>query len=434
MFSNLLPNALYYLLASFLLPQKPPPLRFELRHEHALSESSRVVFSDIKPSSFVQQAFEVTTRQMKTFRQVSQDAFYSARYRAHYSIPWDEIEVEGPNIQDRETLLMLAKMTNNAYAEEPGEREWYDLGSDWNNSYPFGWEPDADGFRGQIFVTPNNSTVVIAVKGTSAGWLVGGGGPTTRKDKLNDNLLFSCCCARVGPTWSTVCGCYEGGYKCDQGCLEESLIEDSLFYSVGTNLYNNVTYMYPNSNIWVVGHSLGGSLASLIGITFGIPAVAFEAPGEKLAAARLHLPSPPSTQHVTHVYHTADPIAMGTCNGVKSSCAIGGYAMESRCHLGKTLLYDTVSKLKWAVDVRTHGIKVVIDRLLSSDWDSDDDKQPKDGRGKRRNVPELVDEHDCVDCFNWEFGDYRNISLADAGLDVEVAASCSKRIFNIPSA
>lgn len=100
-------------------------------------------------------------------------------------------------------------------------------------SYPFGWEPDADGFRGHIFATPDNSTVVISVKGTSAGWYTGGGGPTTRKDKLNDNLLFSCCCARVGPTWSTVCGCYEGNYKCDQGCLEKSLAEDSLFYSVG---------------------------------------------------------------------------------------------------------------------------------------------------------------------------------------------------------
>jgi len=40
------------------------------------------------------------------------------------------------------------------------------------------------------------------------------------------------------------------------------------------------------------GHSLGGGLASLIGVTFGAPVVAFESPGEKMAAARLHLPSP----------------------------------------------------------------------------------------------------------------------------------------------
>ena len=77
------------------------------------------------------------------------------------------------------------------------------------------------------------------------------------------------------------------------------------------NLYNNVTYMYPNANIWLVGafpsflcmkpahliplgHSLGGALSSLLGATFGVPVVAFEAPAERMAARRLHLPSPVS--------------------------------------------------------------------------------------------------------------------------------------------
>ena len=74
-------------------------------------------------------------------------------------------------------------------------------------------------------------------------WPIGGGGPTQRKDKLNDNLLFSCCCARVGPTWSTVCGCYEGAKKCDQNCLEKSLVEESLFYSVGIVSSNSLDSM-----------------------------------------------------------------------------------------------------------------------------------------------------------------------------------------------
>jgi putative lipase involved disintegration of autophagic bodies len=120
-----------------------------------------------------------------------------------------------------------------------------------------------------VFVSEDNSTVVVSIKGTSASW-VGGSSPTTKKDKLNDNLLFSCCCARVGPTWSTVCACYSGGYRCDQTCVERSLIEDSLFYPIGTvsdaipfdpsladpasqNLYNNISYMYPNANIWLTG-------------------------------------------------------------------------------------------------------------------------------------------------------------------------------------
>lgn len=52
--------------------------------------------------------------------------------------------------------------------------------------------------------------------------------------------------------------------------------------------------MYPESDIWIIGHSLGGALASLLGVTFGAPVVTFEAPGEKMAAGRLHLPTPVS--------------------------------------------------------------------------------------------------------------------------------------------
>lgn len=79
---------------------------------------------------------------------------------------------------------------------------------------------------------------------------------------------------------------------------------------------------------------------------------------------------------------------MGTCNGVFSSCAIGGYAMESKCHLGQTILYDTVSNLSWGVDVRTHTIATVIEKLLSGPWPP----ALEDGR----EVPKAASESDCV--------------------------------------
>ncbi|QRW26855.1 Lipase (class 3) [Rhizoctonia solani] len=219
-------------------------------------------------------------------------------------------DVDGPAIDKRETVLALAKMTNNAWQLDCGSQ--HRLGA------------RCDGFRGHVFLSADNATAILSIKGTSAG-LLGGGGPTVRKDKLNDNLMFSCCCAHVDWTWSTVCGCFGGGNKCDEDCVEDALTDESLFYPVGINLYNNLTYMYPNAKIWVIGHSLGGALASLIGTTFGAPTVAFEAPGERMAAQRLHLPMP-------------------------------------------SIIYDTVTELHWSADIRTHGIVVVIEQLLAADW------------------------------------------------------------------
>jgi hypothetical protein len=84
-------------------------------------------------------------------------------------------------------------------------------------SFPIGWENPIDGFRGHVFVNPDNTTVVLSIKGTTLS------GPTSKADKLNDNLMFSCCCARVDFTWvfRTVCDCYAKHSRCDNTCLSE---------------------------------------------------------------------------------------------------------------------------------------------------------------------------------------------------------------------
>jgi hypothetical protein len=46
--------------------------------------------------------------------------------------PWDAIEVLGPDVEDRHTLSQLARMSGNAYAL-PGQKNWYDIDSAWNN-------------------------------------------------------------------------------------------------------------------------------------------------------------------------------------------------------------------------------------------------------------------------------------------------------------
>jgi hypothetical protein len=38
--------------------------------------------------------------------------------------------------------------------------------------------------------------------------------------------------------------------------------------------------------------------------------------------------------------------------------------IRNRCHLGRQMVFDTVNELKWSVDVRTHPILNVIERIL----------------------------------------------------------------------
>ncbi|KAI0320128.1 alpha/beta-hydrolase [Amylostereum chailletii] len=349
--------------------------------------------------------YTLRTAPTTVYRPRSIDALLHARQRSlnhgqSEPVDWDPVLVSAPDLSDKHTLSQLARMTGNAYAL-PGQKNWYDVDPAWNNSFPFGWEDDANGFRGHVFVSEDNSTAILSIKGTTLQ------GPTSKKDKYNDNLLFSCCCARVDFSWvfSTVCDCYARHWRCDNACLSNALIADSLFYSVGIDLIKNLTSLYPHANLWLVGHSLGGALSSLLGTTFGLPAVAFEAPGERLAAQRLHLPLPPSSDvsglpmsPVTHVYHNADPIPQGACTGISSPCTSAGYALETRCHLGKTIVYDTVGKLGWRVDVTRHPIKTIITKVIELDGEWEEGRE----------VPLAREEIDCVDCFKWEFGDFKD--------------------------
>jgi len=46
------------------------------------------------------------------------------------ALDWDEDEIPGPDVSKRETLLLLAKMTSNAYVE-PNTDGWYNLTDGW---------------------------------------------------------------------------------------------------------------------------------------------------------------------------------------------------------------------------------------------------------------------------------------------------------------
>ena len=125
-----------------------PALKFELRHLHAVSSSSAtVLFSDVSPellqshtlsdpSGSTKVTYSIHTSPTKTHRPSSFASFSNARLRSlrfgkNERIDWKEDEILGPNVESRETLLELAKMTNNAYLE-PDETGWYALNGTYN--------------------------------------------------------------------------------------------------------------------------------------------------------------------------------------------------------------------------------------------------------------------------------------------------------------
>lgn len=310
------------------------------------------------------------------------------------SSAWTIDEIKGPNATDKDTVLAFARMASNAYNSEPWKDDWDDVGGGFNYTEDFGWE--ADGLRGHIFADTTNSTIVIGLKGTSPA--VFDGSDTTGNDKLNDNLFGSCCCGQGGQyLWKQVCDCMTSTYTCNNTCLVKSLREKSRYYWAVRDLYHNVTERYPQSDVWLSGHSLGGVVSSLLGLTYGLPTMTFEAFPDALAASRLGLPTPPGyrigshqSRDLTETYHfghTADPIYMGTCNAASSFCTIAGYAFQGICHTGKTCQYDTVGDLGWRVGIGTHKIKSVI----------------KDVIEKYDTVPVCEADVECQDCFNWKF-------------------------------
>lgn len=306
---------------------------------------------------------------------------------------WSMDRVSAPDVTDKDTVLGLAYMAANAYVTKEGDADWLDVGDPFDRHLDFGWE--ADGLRGHIFADENNSTVVIGLKGTTPAVFDGDG--TTSNDKINDNLFASCCCGQQGQwTWHKVCDCATGTYTCNNTCVKGALREENRYYAAARELYSNVTELYPKSNIWLTGHSLGGAVVSLLGLTYGLPTVTFEAVPEALAASRLGLPVPPGYSASTpqmrphtgtyHFGHTADPIYIGTCNGATASCSFAGYAMESICHTGYECTYDVVADKGWRVGIGTHKIRAVIaDVILKYDT-----------------VPTCIATPECRDCALWK--------------------------------
>lgn len=311
-----------------------------------------------------------------------------------------------PNHTDPQTVLSMARMTRNSYYE-PSDKDW-DLLPGWNVSASFGWQNS--GIRGYLFADDSQGVLVIALKGTSLATPIVSG-PTARLDKLNDNMMFSCCCAKAGWEWTPICDCPVSATECSQSCIIRESNFDGSYYNLAQTIYLAVQEWFPkHTNIWMAGHSLGGALAALTALTNGVPAFCFESPGDLLFASRIgllpRLSDPTEFLQSLPIYHfgnSQDPIFLGLCTGITSSCYWLDYALETKCHIGHECIYTSTtarkpSRLVEASDdnpfsiarsIQYHSIDFVIKNyLLNAD-----------------SVPECTVKPQCLqsECPNWNF-------------------------------
>jgi lipase ATG15 len=283
-----------------------------------------------------------------------------------------------------------------------------------------------DSVKAYMFSNEDYSTNVISIKGTSLYWYssmndedyklkstvnvdrVFGKG-TGYNDKYNDNLFLSCCFYKESKFFSDIkCNdtlnvggqgslvpydkliddVFEEKKECSKRCYKRSLDFELNYFNIGKQIVELIKkeIQFDTTNIIFTGHSLGGVLATMLGIYYNKPVVTFETPGEKHYIEMTELFSlNRQFDQIYHFGHDADPIFTGNCG---YTCSMIGYSIDTKCHIGKTCTYKAKEKMGLTESILNHRIDYVINKIIGPKWDSD--------------FPECITNDDCEECAKYE--------------------------------
>lgn len=243
--------------------------------------------------------------------------------------------------------------------------------------------------KAYVYANEDDSVNIISFKGTTL-HLRHGSDMVGHNDKINDNTFFSCCYYKQVKNLNCKLNENEDENNCKKKCYKETLEDSKNYYNISKNIID--TWLSANNNNKLViftGHSLGGALATMMGITYNTYVVTFEAPGEKHYIDLIGLKYNQSQiEKIYHYGHNADIIFTGKCNGKFSWCNLGGYIIETKCHIGNVCEYDVINKLNIKESIFTHKMEYVIDNVIKK-WND--------------TLPLCEIKNNCIECLKWNY-------------------------------
>lgn len=208
---------------------------------------------------------------------------------------------------------------------------------------------------------------------------------SSHNDKFNDNLYFSCCFYKQSNLFnSSSCTCEMSNDKhvCCKSCYKDSIDYILNYINLAKEIVEKIKDNIDFNNVIFTGHSLGGTLATIMGILYNKTSISFQSPGDKhyLDLIGLH-----AHENTFHFGHNADPIFLGTCG---NTCWTFGYNLYTKCHSGFSCIYDAKEKLGYTESILNHRIDSIIKNIIPH-WEND--------------FPECVQNKECSDCENWVY-------------------------------
>jgi len=303
---------------------------------------------------------------------------------------------------DWNTIYELGKMSHNTYIDT-NDKRW--LNTTLNNVLNISVTDDT--VKAYLFSNNDKTKNVISIKGTSIYFgsfqqldtiemlndelindrLEFKTLSTISNDKWNDNLFFSCCFNKKANIKDCLCDKLEKNICCIN-CYKQSLEFEKNYLVILNKIMENVNNLIDikNSELIFTGHSLGGLLASYLGIKYNKLTVTFESPGDMHYFLLSDIINKDlNYNNIYHYGHNADPIFMGDCG---NTCALLGYYINTKCHVGNTCLYDAKNKLNFTESILNHRIDVMLNDIIPN-WETD--------------LPICNINKECKDCENWEY-------------------------------